>query len=422
MVRVEPNTMVAVQAVAEIGNYSIAAAAAISGAPPAPGDSISFHCAIDSAGIIQAIDFLPPGAAGDPVVRVIGYSAASGGNPGSLAMEMVHVVDPFWLPDAPIEEPSLLVFTLSGANWQQWTRRPDLDSSTRTDFHFAADLTSGQLTFGDGERGRALPPDAPVFAQYRVTQAGAGNVSANQVTESPLAGIAVANLGPGWGGADQEDLESATGRAAALLYCHDPRSPHPPTNGVNLLDFERMALRVPHTRVARAKAYANLDGRYPCLRAPGTVTVVIIPEMKTPQPTPSAHLLSAVAQYICPRRLVCTQVRVVGPVYVVVSVAAHVAIDADADPGATQAAIVAALNAFLDPLTGGPHGTGWPFGRDVYRTEILQLIAAVDAVDYVTGLTLSGDGAVPGCGNLSVCAGSLVSPGTHRIAIAMEAD
>jgi hypothetical protein len=38
--------------------------------------------------------------------------------------------------------------------------------------------------------------------------------------------------------------------------------------------------------------------------------------------------------------------------------------------------IVVALNAFLDPRTGGPDGLGWPFGRDVYRSEILQVDAA----------------------------------------------
>jgi len=32
-----------------------------------------------------------------------------------------------------------------------------------------------------------------------------------------------------------------------------------------------------------------------------------------------------------------------------------------------QQAIITALNTFLDPLVGGPDGTGWPFGRDVYR-------------------------------------------------------
>jgi hypothetical protein len=44
---------------------------------------------------------------------------------------------------------------------------------------------------------------------------------------------------------------------------------------------------------------------------------------------------------------------------------------------------------FLDPLTGGEEGTGWPFGRPVYRSELFQLLEQLPAVDHVERLELA---------------------------------
>jgi hypothetical protein len=73
-------------------------------------------------------------------------------------------------------------------------------------------------------------------------------------------------------------------------------------------------------------------------------------------------------------------------------------------PGASktqaQQAVIDALNAFLDPLTGGPDGTGWPFGRDVYRSEVMRAIARTPDVDRVESMALYADGCCPNCGNI----------------------
>ena len=80
-------------------------------------------------------------------------------------------------------------------------------------------------------------------------------------------------------------------------------------------------------------------------------------------------------------------------------------------------AILDALNAFLDPLTGGPDGTGWPLGRDVYRTEIMQAIDRTPGVDHVESLALLADGCGPMCGNLCLKPWWLVTPGAHQIEV-----
>jgi hypothetical protein len=109
---------------------------------------------------------------------------------------------------------------------------------------------------------------------------------------------------------------------------------------------------------------------------------------------------------------------VTGPNYLQVTVQATVGAFPTANKTQLPQAIVAALNAFLDPLTGGPDKTGWPFGRDVYRTEIMSAIAGVPGVDRVESLGLLADGCGPMCGNLCLKPSWLVTPGAHQIVVA----
>jgi hypothetical protein len=113
-----------------------------------------------------------------------------------------------------------------------------------------------------------------------------------------------------------------------------------------------------------------------------------------------------------------TLLRVVAPAYVDVRVQARVQASGTVAAAGLAAAVAQALDRFLDPLQGGPGGTGWPFGRDVYRSEILERIAAVGGVEHVLELTLLGGGESDGCGNVCVAATALVRAGTHRIEVA----
>jgi hypothetical protein len=47
-----------------------------------------------------------------------------------------------------------------------------------------------------------------------------------------------------------------------------------------------------------------------------------------------------------------------------------------------------ALAGFLHPLTGGPEGVGWPFGRDVYLSDVAAALERTPGVDYVVELSL----------------------------------
>jgi phage-related baseplate assembly protein len=145
------------------------------------------------------------------------------------------------------------------------------------------------------------------------------------------------------------------------------------------------------------------------------VTVVIVPELPLGRPSPSAGLRGAVHRWLDRRRVLCTRLVVVGPEYLTISVSARVRTESGADAERVRADVDAALAAFLDPLHGGPAGRGWPFGRDVYRSEILSVVDRVRGVDHVLALSISADGREVACGNVCVPPTWLVAAGTHVI-------
>jgi uncharacterized phage protein gp47/JayE len=128
-------------------------------------------------------------------------------------------------------------------------------------------------------------------------------------------------------------------------------------------------------------------------------------------------LIAAVKRYLGRRRVICTRIEVAAPTYVVITVTANVQASIGANIATVQAAIVAALDNFLDPLVGGPAGLGWPFGRSVYQAEILQLIANVPGVDHVNSMTMTANGGTPQCGDIALCPMFLVASGAHQILV-----
>jgi hypothetical protein len=122
-----------------------------------------------------------------------------------------------------------------------------------------------------------------------------------------------------------------------------------------------------------------------------------------------------VSAYLERRQVIGTRLLVVAPQYLQVSVQARVRLWEGGDPLRAQQAILQRLNAFLHPLTGGPEGNGWPFGRDVYRSEILQVIDGTEGVDHVLSLELVPDRGEAQCANLCVGPIGLAVAGDHHI-------
>ncbi|MBD0319014.1 MAG: hypothetical protein ICV87_01675 [Gemmatimonadetes bacterium] len=172
-------------------------------------------------------------------------------------------------------------------------------------------------------------------------------------------------------------------------------------------------------RIARARCVARryLGAGTEAERAqdaPGRVSVLVIPRRDGPPPSPldgggppaaDPATRTTLWRYLEERRLIGTRVDVIAPVYVPVRVEVVLARRADApDPlppaalagdGWSRAphtdvrrAVLAAIAAWLDPLSGGPGRCGWPFGRDVHVSDLYGVIEAVGGVDYVSDVRL----------------------------------
>lgn len=283
----------------------------------------------------------------------------------------------------------------------------------------------GLITTGDGRVGRVLPAGAKLWLRYQVGGGPAGNVAAGSLTIA-LTGPHNAALVQDWatvqpalhvsqpyaalGGAPAETLFEAQGRALANLAER--------RGAITLTDFEALAQAMPGVPVARARALADYHPVVPCYPALGNITVVVVPDCPEANLQPGPDLLRAVSGYLDRRRSVTTELHVIGPAYTLVVVHARL----HAEPGAQVKQLAglahSALNTFFHPLRGGPEGTGWPVGRDVYRAEVLALLNALPGVAYVDQLGLQTEGDLePRCGNLPVCPDSLLASGQHHIEV-----
>jgi hypothetical protein len=406
-----------------------------------------------------------------PELLVIDYEAATPTERGSILLPVRRLLDGSGLPeqhallaDAPVANGTIDVRSIEKGDWRTWDGRFDLDASGPSDAHYSLDAAAGEVSFGDGVRGRVPPAGATVVGGWHTTLAGGGNfrgpvtwklVTGGTESVAQIGGLvnrALLGTDPAVlagqfetlsaarakGGRHEETIGQAASRAAGFLWAHewllelcddaaaesldqlDPdavRSRAAPVRAVTAVDYERITLDVPGTRIHRARAWPGFDARYPCLEAPGTITVVIVPGLPSGRPVPTPGLLAAVRRYLERRRTLCTRVVVTGPVYRVVTVEAVVRCRRGADARRVRQDVVASLMRFLDPLVGGPAGRGWPFGRDVYRTEVLHVVDDVAGVDHVVSCVLSTDAGIVDCGNICLGPTELAASGQHEIRV-----
>jgi hypothetical protein len=103
---------------------------------------------------------------------------------------------------------------------------------------------------------------------------------------------------------------------------------------------------------------------------------------------PDSAFLQSVCNYLEPRRLLTTEVHVVGPDYQDLSVSVGFDIVPGKDVATVTQAICAAITNYLSPLTGGPNGTGWPLGKPVIDGELLAQAARVDGISDIEGVSM----------------------------------
>jgi hypothetical protein len=181
--------------------------------------------------------------------------------------------------------------------------------------------------------------------------------------------------GPAWVPAPGASLEDETVATLRRLRARN--------RTVTAADYEALALSA-SPLVARARCVARRDLGAPDEAArlrprPGYVSVLVLPV-----PGTSAADLE-------PRRLLTTANVIAEPVWAPVAARVLVAPRRDMPAQRARDSVAVALTRFLDPHVGGRDGCGWPFGRDVYVSDLYRLLEALPEVDYVPEISLSSD-------------------------------
>lgn len=292
-------------------------------------------------------------------------------------------------PVVPREGGEYLAVRIDNDTEERWTEVSDFATSQPEDRHYTLDSRTGEIRLGpalpqrDGSihsYGAVPPKDAfLVMRSYRFGGGQIGNVAAgtlNQLRSSIPYVARVSNRQPATGGKDAESLENAKTRVPGYL-----RSLH---RAVTASDFEYLAHEAAPGMIARAH----------CLQPPVTnkseVKVLLIPRIPNlvgfiaPESlNVSSELRDRVFAYLDERRLLATQLEVTAPAYVWVDTDVRLRVSPFYSTEDVRKAVEDRLYAFLNPITGGQDGKGWPFGRDLFVADVMAVLLTIPGVEFV---------------------------------------
>lgn len=285
-----------------------------------------------------------------------------------------------------------------------WQRVDDFAQSDRHDRHFTLEASTGEIAFGPAIRqpdgrvkqyGRVPETDRQIrLSRYRHGGGLSGNVPVNkiQVLKTTVPYIAeVTNLKRADGGRDPESMDEARLRAR--------REARAQQRAVTAEDYESLAKAADRT-IARARCLTpGKDSNLPA----GMIELLLVPAAfealhndDLSKLSVSPELIRKVDAYLDKYRLLTTTVRIREPRYIGLKVSAEIVLGDYAPPDAVRARVVEQLRNFLSPLNLGAagdltdeHWAGWPFGRDLFVSEIYSLIQKVPGVKHVLDVKLA---------------------------------
>lgn len=264
-----------------------------------------------------------------------------------------------------------------------WAQVESLFQSDGKGRHYTKDITTGEITFGDGVHGK-IPPKGElniIAALYRIGGGSAANVPAESicVPQQTLSFVnSVSNPFPAMGGADLESVEEIKLRGPAMLKSRD--------RAVTREDFEALAIQSSNS-VARVHCIPGWEGE-------GQVAVVVVPKVTEghpdfmSKPVPTTELLRRVDKFIDKRKLLTTKLHILKPRYLELSVKVEIMRRSSGSGDRIKREIDERLRYFLHPLKGGRERTGWPFGRNVFKVDLYHVVEEVEGVDFVSKIRI----------------------------------
>ena len=337
------------------------------------------------------------------------------------------------LRNTPVLPASLLLEVDEGDGFQAWTEVPDFFGSGPDDAHYVLNRATGEIRFSDGKQGRVPVANANNHAnvralRYRAGGGKRGNVTAGAITRllDSVRGLdanAVTNPFGAGGGRDEQSVQDAVRHAPQVLKNHD--------RAVTAEDYEALALRA--ANIARALALPLHHPDYPGIEVPGTVTVLVVPDVEGEAPTPNEQTLQAVCSFLNKRRQLTTELYVTSPKYQRVVVHAELVADDTADLAELKANALDSLNLYFHAIAGGESsdptravedprrsGGGWPFGGDIYYSLLYRRLL-FRGVKRLVSLRIELDGELyPECRDVALPAGMLLASGEHQVTVNYE--
>ncbi len=324
-----------------------------------------------------------------------------------------------------------LLVQVEGEKPQSWTEVSDFADSGSRDRHYTLDGVTGELRIGPAVRQQdgtiklygAIPPRGAnlVFEKYRYGGGEHGNVQTGIIntlkTSIPYIGR-VSNLEPAWGGLDPETLESAMMRTPALLRSRE--------RAVTESDYEFLALQSLPSAIGRVKCLQPRPAEAGRV-APGQIYVLVIPRVSEPagyldpeELELDDNNMQTLSTFLDERRLLTTRLDIRAPSYRWIAVKAQIRATPGVPREEVEADVLARLYKFLNPLTGGQKGEGWPFGRDLFVSDVYQCMQGTPNVQFIRGVEMFAAG--PGrqregeaIESLEIVTHGVVASGIHEV-------
>jgi predicted phage baseplate assembly protein len=327
-------------------------------------------------------------------------------------------------PVVPGDDPPVLEVSL-GEGWEPWKVVESFAGSGPDDPHFFLEEVAGEVVLGPAVRepdgslrqyGR-LPPAGALLRlrSYRTGGGRRGNVAAGAISvlKSSIPYITrVENRERASSGVDGESLEEAKIRGPVLLASRE--------RAVTVDDYEQLARRaapeVARVRCAPAEEPTEAGG----------VRILVVPAVSEDelgrlvfdQLVPAEETLQKIKTFLGERRMVGARVLVEPPEYQGVTVVAQLRSRPRTTPQRLQNDAMEALYRYFGPVTGGPDGKGWPFGRPVHIGDVYAVLQRVPGTELVEDARLFA--ANPATGERNQQPVQRIELGAHTLVFSYE--
>lgn len=198
-------------------------------------------------------------------------------------------------------------------------------------------------------------------------------------------------------GADRERLNQLTLEDIEQLIQEAVLDLKQPQRAVTSEDYEYLAgqavLKVcdeEHDIRIRCVERKNLetDGFARDIDRPGHISLVIVAGRESTSEK-YQRLLREVRVSLEPKRLLTTRLHIVRPCYVWLALTVTIQPKLDVLWENVRKSATEKLRQYCSPFAGGgPGGSGWPFGRNLYLSEIYDVLEQVSGVDYIETLII----------------------------------